>query len=78
MEPWGRRRPSLYADIPGPVLQVPAGEKGGSGCLPNILQQNDMEEDEEDKMEADTMRRRWMERGGVRRICRTAWWWRQV
>ena len=33
----GRRRPGLYADIPVPVLQVPVGEEGGTGGLPNLL-----------------------------------------
>ena len=51
LEPWGRRRPGLYADIPVPVLQVPAGEEGGPGGLPNLLKEEEKEEDEEEKKE---------------------------
>ena len=51
LELGGRRRPVLYADISVPVLQVPAGEAGGPGGLPNLLM----------------MRRRCLGRGGVRR-----------
>ena len=41
LEPVGRGRPGLYADIPAPVLKVPAGD-GES-----------LEEDEEEKNEDD-------------------------
>ena len=46
----GRRRPGLYADIQVPVLQVPAGEEGEHGGLPNLLKEKE-EEDEEEKKE---------------------------
>ena len=46
LEPGGRRRPGLYGDIPVPVLQVPAGEEGGPGGLPNLLKEKEMEDDE--------------------------------
>ena len=36
MEPGGRRRPDLYADIPVSVLQVLAGKEGEPGGLPNF------------------------------------------
>ena len=49
MEPGGRRRPGLYADIPVPVLQVPAGEEGGPRGLSNLLKEEEKEEDEEEK-----------------------------
>ena len=45
MEPWRRRRPDLYADIPVPVLQVPAAEEGGPGGLPNLLEKGEKKED---------------------------------
>ena len=82
MDPWGRRRPDLYAYILVPVLQVPAGEEGGPGCLLNLLKEVEKkeEEDEEDKKEDDVEEEK-MEgrvRGGTRRICRTAWWWRRA
>ena len=35
LEPGGRRRPDLYANIPVPVLQVPAGEEGEPGGFAN-------------------------------------------
>ena len=53
MEPGGRRRSGLYADIPVPVLQVPAGEEGGPGGLPNVLKEEEKEQDEEEKKEDD-------------------------
>ena len=53
LEPWGRRRPGLYADIPVPVLQVPAGEEGGPGGLPNLLKEEEKEEDDEEKKDND-------------------------
>ena len=37
LEPWKRRRPSLYADTPVDVLQVTTGEQGGRGGLSNLL-----------------------------------------
>ena len=53
LEPVGRRRSGLYADIPVPVLHVPAGEEGGPGGLPNLLKEEEKEEDEEEKKEDD-------------------------
>ena len=44
-------RPGLYAHIPVPVLQVPAGGVGGPGCLPNLLKEEKKEEDEDEKKE---------------------------
>ena len=41
----GRRSPGLYADISVPVLQVPAGEEGGPGGLPNSLKEREKEGD---------------------------------
>ena len=32
----GRWRPGIYADIPVPVLQVPAEEEGRPGGLPEV------------------------------------------
>ena len=54
MEPWGRRWPGLYADI----LQVPAGEEGGLGVLPNLLKEEEEKEDEEEKKEEMEGKRR--------------------
>ena len=42
-------RPGLYAYIPVPILQVPAGEEGGPGGLHNLRKEKDKEEDEEEK-----------------------------
>ena len=50
LDPGARRRPGLYADIPVPVLQVPAGEEGGPRRLPYLLKEE--EKDEEEKKEA--------------------------
>ena len=36
-----------------PVLQVPAGEEGGPGGLPNLLKEEAKEQDEEEKKEDD-------------------------
>ena len=36
LEPGGKRRPGLYADIPVPIPQVPAGEEGEPGVLFNL------------------------------------------
>ena len=36
-----------------PVLQVPAGKKGGPGGYPNLLKEMEQEEDEEEKKEDD-------------------------
>ena len=36
-----------------PVLQVPAGEEGGPGGFPNLLNEEKQEEDEEEKKEDD-------------------------
>ena len=41
----------MYADIPLPVLQVPAGEEGGPGGLQNLLKEEEKEEVEEEKKE---------------------------
>ena len=49
LEPGGRRRPDLNADIPVPVLQVPAGKEGEQGGLPNILKEEEKEEYNEEK-----------------------------
>ena len=43
----------MHADIPVPVLQVPAGEEGGPGGLSNLLKEEEMEEDEEEKKDDD-------------------------
>ena len=53
LEPGGRRRSGLYANIPVAVLQVPAGEEGGSGGLPNLLKEDEeeMKEDVYDEEE---------------------------
>ena len=45
LEPWERRRPGLYEDIPVPVLQFPAVEEGGPGG------QKEGGKDEEEKNE---------------------------
>ena len=34
-----------------PVLQVPAGEKGGPGGFPNLFEEEEQEEDAEEKKE---------------------------
>ena len=89
MEPGGRRRLDLYADIPVPVLQVPAGEEGEPGGFPNFLKEEEKEEYNEGKemmmrkrrrmkrrrRRMIRRRRRWRGREGIRRICRTACWW---
>ena len=51
LETRGSRRSCLYADIPVSVLQVPAGEEGGPGGLPNILKEEEKEEDDMEKKE---------------------------
>ena len=54
LEPGGMRRLGLYAYIPVPVLQVPAGEEAGPGGLPNLLiEEEKEEEDEEETKEND-------------------------
>ena len=53
MELGGRRRPDLYADIPVPVLQVPGGEEGEPGGLPNFLKEEEKEEYDEEKENGD-------------------------
>ena len=53
MEPGGRRRPGLYADILVPVLQVPKGGEAGPGGLLKILKNEGKEEDEEEEKEED-------------------------
>ena len=88
MEPVGRRRPDLYADIPVSVLQVPAGKEGEPGGLPNFLKEEKrmslMRKRRRMMRKRKRMmrrrrrimrrRRRWRGRGGMRRTCRTAWW----
>ena len=41
----------LFTDIPVPVRQVPAGEEGGPGGLPNLLKEEEKEEDDEEQKE---------------------------
>ena len=53
LEPWGRRRPGLYAEIPVPVLQVPDGEEGGPGGHANLLEEKEKEEDDKEKKDDD-------------------------
>ena len=53
LEPEGRRRPDLHADIPVPVLQVPAGDEDASGGLPNFLKEEENEEYNEEKEKND-------------------------
>ena len=92
LEPGGRRRPDLYVDIPVPVLQVPAGKEGEPGGFPNFLKEEEKEEYNEEKemmmrkrrrmmrrrRRMMRRRRRWRGREGMRRICRTACWWRRA
>ena len=44
---------NLYANIPVPVLQDPAGEEGGPGGLPNLLKDKEKVDDDKDKKEGD-------------------------
>ena len=53
LEPGERRRPGLCTDITVPVLQVPAGEEGGPGGIPNLLTEEEKEGEEEEKKEGD-------------------------
>ena len=53
LNPGGSSWPGLYAEIPVPVLQVPAGEEGGHGGLPNLLNEEEKEEEEEEKKDDD-------------------------
>ena len=53
MKAGDRRRPGLYADIQVPALQVPAGEDGEPGGLPNLLKEEEKEEDAEKKKDDD-------------------------
>ena len=53
MKPGGRRRPDLYANIPLPVLQVPAGDEGGPGCLPYLLKEEEKEEEDDEEKKKD-------------------------
>ena len=50
-EPGGGKRPGLYADILVPVIQVPAGDEGGPGGLPNLLKEEEKEDEEEEEEE---------------------------
>ena len=88
LEPGGRSRPGLYVDIPVPVLKVPVGGEGVPGGLPNFLKEekrrNSMRKRRRmmrkrrrimrRRRRIMRMRMRWGGRGGMRRICRTAWW----
>ena len=49
MESGGRGTPDLYADIPVPVLQVPACEEGEPGGFPIFLKEEEKEEYNEEK-----------------------------
>ena len=49
LEPGGRKRPGLYADIPVPVILIPAVEEGRPAGLPNLLKEEEKEEDEGEK-----------------------------
>ena len=51
LEPGGRKRPGLYADIPVPVILIPAVEEGRPAGLPNLLKEEEKEEDEGEKNE---------------------------
>ena len=53
LEPGERRRPGLCTDITVPFLQVPAGEEGGPGGIPNLLTEEEKEGEEEEKNEGD-------------------------
>ena len=43
----------MHADIPVPVLHIPAWEEGGPVGLPNLLKEEEKEEDEEEKKEEE-------------------------
>ena len=67
LELGGRRWPDLYADIPVPVIQVPAGEEGEPGGDPNFLKEvkkaeydEENEKDDEEK-EVDDEKEKEME-----------------
>ena len=49
LEPGGRKRPDLYADIQVTVLQVPAGEEAEPGVIPNLLKEEKKKEYNEEK-----------------------------
>ena len=53
LEPWVRRRPGLYAEIPVPVIQDPRGEEGGPRGFSKLLKEDEKEKDEEQKKEDD-------------------------
>ena len=57
LEPRGRRRPGLYADIPVPVLQVPSEEEGGPGGPPNLLKEEEKNKDDNSEEEMEGKRR---------------------
>ena len=44
LEPGLKRRPYLYADIPVPVLQVPAGKEGKPGGFSNFWKEEEKDE----------------------------------
>ena len=62
LEPGGRKRPDLYADIPVPVLQVPAGKEGEPGSFPNLLKEEENKEYNEEKEMMMRKRRRMEEK----------------
>ena len=53
MEAGGRRKPDLYADIPVPVLQVPAVKEEEPGGFPNFQKEEEKEEYNEEKEKDD-------------------------
>ena len=56
------------------VLQVPAGEERGPGGLPNLLKEEEKDEDKELKKEYGDDDEEMEGREGMRRICKTVWW----
>ena len=73
MEPRGRRRPDLCANIRVSVLQVPAGKEGEPEGLPNFIKEENRRSFMRIRraMMRMRMRRRWRGREGMRRTCRT-------
>ena len=74
-------RPGLYADIPVPVLQVPAGQEGGPGGLPNLMKQvpekeHDGEEKKEDVGDEEEMERKRSDEESVTKIFFTTYEYR--
>ena len=68
--------------------RFPAGEEGGPRGLPNLVKEEEKEKEEEEKKEDDNDEEEKKEddndeegmegRKGMRKICRTAWWWRKA